>query len=193
MIWLLVIPAYVIGTFPSAVIVARSKGIDITQVGSGNPGASNIARILGSKWGIVVFLLDGLKGAIPAAVGCAALDRRLAWAMAGAAMLGHVFPATRGFRGGKGVATMAGASIVLQPIVSAVLLVIWYLVRTFTHKASLASLTIMVLLPVGAGIIGSPAWEILAIVAIDLVLLARHVDNIKRLLGGSELTASRSK
>lgn len=193
MIWLLVLPAYLLGTFPSAGIVARSKGIDITQVGSGNPGASNIARTLGSTWGVVVFVLDGLKGALPAAIGLAALDRRLAWAMAGAAMLGHVFPITRGLRGGKGVATLGGASIVLQPIVSAVLLIVWYLVRTLTHKASLASLSIMLLLPIGAAALGTPAWELLTIIGLDLVVLARHTENIKRLLGGNELAASRDK
>jgi len=189
--WLLLLPAYMLGTFPSALMVARSKGIDITQVGSGNPGASNIARTISGRWGVAVFILDGVKGALPAAVGLLAFDRHVAWAMAGAAMLGHVFPATRGFRGGKGVATMAGASLVLQPIVSTLLFGVWYLVRRISHTASLASLTIMVLLPVGAGLLGATAWEIIAIITIDLVLLYRHIDNIKRLINGSELAANR--
>lgn len=191
MIWLFLVPAYFVGTFPSALIVARSKGVDITLVGSGNPGASNIARTLGSRWGILVFVLDGLKGTLPAAAGLLLLDSRLGWAMAGASMLGHVFPITRGFRGGKGVATMAGASLVLQPVVASLLFVVWYLVRKVTGTASIASLTIMALLPIGAALLGSPAWELASIIAINLVVLIRHTDNIKRLRGGSELAAKR--
>ena len=104
MIWLLVVPAYLLGTFPSAVMVARSKGVDITKVGSGNPGASNIARQFGTKWGVAVFVLDALKGALPALVGVLLDERPLALAMVAAAVVGHMFPATRGFKGGKGVA-----------------------------------------------------------------------------------------
>ena len=81
MIWLLLVPAYFVGTFPSAVWIAHTKNVDITQVGSGNPGASNISRTFGKRWGVLVFLLDGLKGAIPAAAGVLLDDRKLAWAM----------------------------------------------------------------------------------------------------------------
>ena len=122
--WLAVVPAYALGTFPSAVMVARSKGIDITKVGSGNPGASNIARTMGNRWGVVVFALDGLKGALPALVGVMALGRNVAYGMVISAVLGHMFPLTRRFQGGKGVATMAGAAFVLQPIVASALLVV---------------------------------------------------------------------
>ena len=79
MIWLLLVPAYFLGTFPSAVWIARTKGIDITKEGSGNPGASNIARTLGTKWGLLVFLLDALKGALPAALGLITNHRGLGY------------------------------------------------------------------------------------------------------------------
>ncbi|MBU6315568.1 MAG: glycerol-3-phosphate acyltransferase, partial [Acidobacteria bacterium] len=125
--WLLLLPAYLLGTFPSAVMVARSRGIDITKVGSGNPGASNISRTMGKAWGIAVFALDALKGIIPAALGAHVLDSRpLGYAMVGASVIGHMFPATRGFRGGKGVATMAGSMFVLQPVVALILFFVWY-------------------------------------------------------------------
>lgn len=192
MIWLLLLPAYALGTFPSAVMVARSKGIDITQVGSGNPGASNIARTLGTKWGVAVFVLDGLKGVLPATVGLLVQHNALAWGMAGAAMLGHVFPITRRFQGGKGVATMAGAALVVQPLVTAILAAVWYAVRKLSRTASIASLTIMVLFPIGVALRGGPAWEILEIVAIVLVVLVRHTGNVKRILTGSELRSQRS-
>ena len=189
--WLLLVPAYLLGTFPSAVMVARSKGVDIYAVGSGNPGASNVARILGTRWGVLVFLLDGLKGAIPAAVGLALDDRKLAYALVAAAVVGHMFPVTRGFKGGKGVATMAGASLLFWPVVWLVNLVLWAVVRKVTGKASLATFALAVGYPVGVAIAGAEAWEIAAILAIAAVVLIRHTDNIKRLLAGRELSGSR--
>lgn len=193
LVWLALLPAYAVGTFPSAVMVARSKGVDITKVGSGNPGASNIARTLGNRWGVAVFALDGLKGALPALVGVLLLERNVAYGMVIAAVLGHMFPANRGFRGGKGVATMAGAAFVLQPLVSSVLAVVWYVVRTLSGIASIASIAIIVGLPVGVALRGGPAWEIVAIIVINGLVMVRHTENIRRLLRGDELSASRRK
>ena len=194
MIWLLLVPAYLLGTFPNAAIVARSRGIDIQKVGSGNPGASNVARVMGTKWGVFVFVLDGLKGAIPAAVGRYPLDNRAAaYGMLIAAVLGHMFPITRRFKGGKGVATMGGGALVLQPLVSLALLVFWVVVRQVTGKASVASLAIMVGLPIAVAVRGAPGWEVAALVACNALVLVRHVDNIKRLLAGRELSAAHSR
>lgn len=192
MIWLLLVPAYLLGTFPNAALVARSRGIDIQKVGSGNPGASNVARVMGTKWGVVVFVLDGLKGAIPAAAGLLLDNRAAAYGMLVAAVLGHMFPITRGFKGGKGVATMGGGAMVLHPIVSFALLAVWVIVRKLSGKASLASVAIMVGLPVAVAIKGSPGWEVTALVGCNALVLLRHVDNIKRLLAGRELSASRN-
>ena len=191
MIWLLLVPAYFLGTFPSAVWIARTKGIDITKEGSGNPGASNIARTLGTKWGVLVFLLDALKGAIPATVGLVIDHRNLGYAMVAAAVVGHMFPITRKGKGGKGVATMGGSAFVFQPIVSAILLAVWFGVRKATKKASLASLTIAVGLPIAVAIKGAPGWEVAAVVGINLLVIMRHLENIKRLVGGSELSANK--
>lgn len=190
MIWLLLIPAYLLGTFPSAAMVARSKGVDITKVGSGNPGASNVARTFGTAWGVLVFAIDGLKGVIPAAVGITLDNRPLAYAMVGAAVLGHMFPATRGLRGGKGVATMAGAVLVLHPMVFLALLVVWAVVRKVTAKASIGSMAIAVLMPVGVALSGRPWWEIAAAAALAALVMIRHVDNIRRLARGAELSAA---
>ena len=183
------VPAYLLGTFPSAVLVARSKGVDITAVGSGNPGASNVARTLGTRWGVIVFAVDGLKGAIPALVGLLAHSRPAAYLFVAAAIIGHMFPITRRFHGGKGVATLAGAMIALHPISSAVLLLVWYVVRRLTRTASLASLVIAAALPVGVGIERSRAWEVFATIGLSLLVMVRHVDTIKRLLSGHELSA----
>jgi len=193
MIWLLLIPAYALGTFPSAVMIARSKGVDITKVGSGNPGASNISRTFGKPWGVLVFVLDGLKGAIPGAVGLLIDDRRVAWAMVTAAVLGHMFPVTRRFRGGKGVATMSGAAFVLQPVASAILCVLWYVSLKASQKASVASIVVMVGLPAGVAIKGAPGWEVATVIGINALVMVRHSDNIKRLLDGEELSAQQLK
>jgi glycerol-3-phosphate acyltransferase PlsY len=192
-IWLLVVPAYFLGTFPSAVMVARSRGIDITKVGSGNPGASNVSRTMGRKWGAVVFALDALKGIIPAAVGTHIVHNdKLAYAMITASVLGHMFPVTRGFRGGKGVATMAGAMFVMQPAISAILGVVWFVVLKVTKKSSVASIVLIIGLPVVALLFHVPRWEIATMIAINALLLLRHGSNIKRLLRGTELAAGPS-
>ncbi len=192
--WLLVVPAYFLGTFPSAVMVARSRGIDITKVGSGNPGASNVSRVMGRKWGITVFVLDALKGIIPALVGVFAVgDDKVAYALIAASVLGHMFPVTRGFRGGKGVATMAGAMFVMQPAISAILGVVWFAVLKVTKKSSVASIALIIGLPVLAVLFHVSTWEIITMVAINALLLLRHADNIKRLLRGTELTTARTK
>jgi len=191
--WLLVVPAYFLGTFPSAVMVARSRGIDITKVGSGNPGASNVSRTMGRRWGIAVFALDALKGIIPAAVGMVLAGDRVAYAMIAASVLGHMFPVTRGFRGGKGVATMAGAMFVMQPIISAILAVVWISVLKLSRKSSVASIALIIGLPILAVLFDVPTWEIITMVAINALLLLRHADNIQRLLRGTELSTSRQK
>lgn len=185
--------AYLLGTSPSAVMVARANGVDITAAGSGNPGASNVARVLGTKWGLVVFILDALKGALPAALALAVLDSRPAvYPLVAAATLGHMFPVSRRMRGGKGVATVGGAMLVAQPLVSAVLVVVWVGVRKVSGTASLASVVIAIGLPVGVAAAGAPAWEVLAVIGLALLVMLRHTGNLRRLVGGTELAAHRS-
>jgi glycerol-3-phosphate acyltransferase PlsY len=192
-IWLLLVAAYALGTFPTAALVARHRGIDIQQVGSGNPGASNVARVMGAKWGVVVFVLDGLKGAIPAAAGVLMHERPAAHGMLAAAVVGHMFPITRHLKGGKGVATMGGGAMVLQPIVSLALFASWIVLRKLSGKASVASLAIMVGLPAAIAVKGAPGWEVAALASCNALVLLRHLDNIKRLLAGRELSASRTR
>lgn len=182
--------AYLLGTFPSAVMVARSQGVDILTAGSGNPGASNVARTMGTKWGIVVFLLDGLKGAIPAAVGLLTDSRPRSYALIAAAVIGHMFPVTRAFKGGKGAATYGGSMLVMFPLLSIGLLITWIVLRKVTGKASLATLVILAGLIVGVAVTGVPGWEMAAVVGIGAIVLLRHLGNIKRLVGRTELSAT---
>ncbi len=188
---LVLIPvAYLLGTFPSAVIVARSKGIDIHTVGSGNPGASNVARVLGAKYGALVFLLDALKGAIPAVAGLALHSRPGAYVLVTAAILGHMFPATRGWHGGKGAATLGGAILALFPIHGLILLAAWIVIRKLTGTASVATFAIIAALIIDMAVRGTPGWEIAAIVGLSALVLVRHAGNIRRLVDGRELSAT---
>src|SRR3954465_2639001 len=107
--------SYLLGTFPTALIVARLTGHDPTQEGSGNPGASNVYRLAGARAGAAVFLGDAVKGAAATAIGRAVGGPPLAMACGVSAVLGHVFPLFRGFRGGRGVATAAGPLAAPQP------------------------------------------------------------------------------
>jgi len=195
----LILPAYLLGTFPSADIVARASGVVITTMGSGNPGASNVTRVLGWRKGVLVFALDAAKGAIATLVGLWAggweggpADPRVAgYALGAAAIVGHVFPVTRRFRGGKGVATGGGVMAVLHPAAVAALAVVWLLVSRLTGRASVASIACIALFPIGLAITGAPAWEFGATVALAALVLARHAGNVARLLRGGEPSLTR--
>lgn len=175
-----------LGTFPSAVLIARSRDIDITASGSGNPGASNVGRLLGRKLGILVFVLDGLKGAVSVGIGFWIAGYTGALTLACAAVVGHVFPVTRQFKGGKGVATAGGAMIALYPLLGAAMTLLWLITAKVTKKASLGSLAIAIGLPISQIIIGRPVGEVLTGVGLCAFVVWRHVPNLKRLFDGSE-------
>jgi glycerol-3-phosphate acyltransferase PlsY len=181
---LAVVVAYFIGTLPSAIIIARSKGVDITSFGSGNPGASNVARALGWKYGGMVFVLDAAKGAIPVAAMLS--DRPIAYLCGAAAILGHIFPVTRSFKGGKGIATGGGVLLPLHPPVMVGALITWLLIAKVGKKASVASIVVVPLVMVGLAVIGTPAWEIFAFIGLGVLIEIRHLSNIKRLITGTE-------
>jgi glycerol-3-phosphate acyltransferase PlsY len=178
--------AYVIGTFPSAQLVARANGVDITTYGSGNPGASNVTRALGWRKGVWVFVLDAAKGAAAAGLGLAVGGRPAAYALGAAAIVGHIAPITRRFRGGKGVATGGGVLAVIHPIGFTVVAVVWWVVGRLTGKAAVGSIVAVCLVPVGLAIGGAPAWEFAGTLALCSVILARHAGNLRRLVRHEE-------
>jgi glycerol-3-phosphate acyltransferase PlsY len=184
--WALVVPAYLLGTFPSAILVGTKAGIDPTTTGSGNPGASNSYRTAGRRAGALVLLGDLGKGAAATAAGGAAGGRPLAVACGVAAVLGHVAPATRRFRGGKGVATAAGMAVVLHPLPSLVLALLWAVVAGLTRRASLGSIAFAIGLPVSAAIAGAGRAEVAALAAVGVLVIVRHHENIVRLVRGDE-------
>src|SRR5436305_2367646 len=161
--------AYLVGAIPFGYLVARRRGVDLFAHGSGNIGATNVGRVLGRRFGILVFVLDFLKGALPVAVVvplAAVLAPGAETALgppdvlrvgaAGLAFLGHLFPVYLGFRGGKGVATGAGTVFVLVPGPAALAVLTWVVVLLASRIVSLASLAAVTILVV-ARLIGTPA------------------------------------
>lgn len=187
-----IIASYFFGTFPSALLVAKRGGIDVTAAGSGNPGTSNVVRLLGWKYGAVVFALDMAKGAIAAIIGWQIDGTRvsvLAYVCVVAAIIGHTYPITRKFKGGKGVATGGGAMYVVHPLISLVLFTSWFVIRKVTKKSSVASLAITIALPIAIALGGAEAWEIIALVVMVILILIRHLGNIQRLRSKQEPAA----
>jgi glycerol-3-phosphate acyltransferase PlsY len=186
--WALLLPAYLLGTFPTAILVGRQEGRDPTQEGSGNPGASNAFRTMGRRAGVLVLLGDLCKGVAAAGMGLATGNRAVGVACGLAAVVGHVAPATRGFRGGKGVATAAGMTGVLLPLPALGLALLWGVTAKLTGTASAASLAVSVGLPVAAVAAGRPPGEVAAFAACGVLVIARHRGNIGRLRRGEERT-----
>jgi glycerol-3-phosphate acyltransferase PlsY len=185
---LLVPVAYLLGCFPSAKIVARRSGVDITAEGSGNPGASNTFRLLGWRAGVLVFALDVAKGAIAAGVGLLVADGHVGACVLGiAAIIGHTFPVTRHFKGGRGVATGAGVLLVIFPVLTLAFGVVWFVIVRLTHKASLASIVVVIAFPFAVALAGHPWGDVTVIAAVAVLVVARHASNLKRLFRGEEL------
>jgi acyl phosphate:glycerol-3-phosphate acyltransferase len=178
--------AYLVGSFPSAGLVARTQGRDVLQEGSGNPGASNVFRLLGWKAGLVVLLLDLGKGAGAAGVGAAFDGHRGAFILGVAAVVGHVFPVTRRFKGGRGVATAAGVMAVIFPLETAVLGVVWFGIARGLRKASVASIVCAIAFPAIVAARDGSALDLAVTAGLAALVVARHLANVRRLVRGQE-------
>jgi acyl phosphate:glycerol-3-phosphate acyltransferase len=186
-VWVLVaVGAYLVGTFPTAILVGRTRGVDPTAQGSGNPGASNVYRTAGKRAGVVTLVGDMVKGVVASGAGWLIDGRKLGFLCFACAVVGHIFPATRRFRGGKGVATTGGGVLVLTPLVAVICLTEFFLVAKFGRKASIGSLVAAVLVPVLAAVFGGPLWEVAVYAGVCALVIARHASNIKRLVRGKE-------
>jgi acyl phosphate:glycerol-3-phosphate acyltransferase len=188
-----VVSAYLAGSIPSAHIAGRLRGIDLRKHGSGNLGATNVARVLGWKTGLVVFLVDVLKGALPVALlpGIVTASRPDLWALVfgAAAIMGHVRPVfLLGKGGGKGIATGAGVFLALAWVPLLVTQIVFLAVIYFTRYMSLASLSAAVMLPVALLVwTRDPADPVfLASIAIVVFVFWTHRANIARLRRGEE-------
>jgi glycerol-3-phosphate acyltransferase PlsY len=169
---------YLVGAVSPATLIARARGVDLRTVGSGNPGAANAGRALGRRTGVLVALLDVAKGAGPAAV-FGAVDHRAGLLAGLLAVLGHITsPYLRG-KGGKGVATAAGAILGSHPLWLLVVLVTWALVLGVSRWIALASMTAALAVLVTAIVAGHDVWWA-ALIAV--VVVVRHTDNVLRRL-----------
>ena len=182
---------YLIGAIPSGVLIGRMRGIDPRDTGSGRTGTTNALRALGPRWGAAVAVLDVAKGI--AAVGMASFIGPEPWAgaLAGvAAVAGHVRSIFIGFTGGRGVATGAGAMLVLAPIAVLAALPEFLLVVWRTRLVSLGSIMAAVTVALVATALYTLGWvgaeAVVAGVLIGLVVVLAHLDNIQRLLAGTE-------
>ena len=195
---LVALGAYLIGSIPSGYLAGRAKGIDLRKEGSGNIGATNALRVLGKKWGYLVFAADIFKGWFSVTLAYALANRYAPDQVTAAGILaalfvvvGHNFPVWLGFKGGKGIATSGGIMIALFPIWTfLVAFAVWMALFYGTRYVSVASIAAAISLPVTTWLLalaGKCDW-LLVPVAVLMAILAtwRHKSNIHRLLAGTE-------
>ncbi len=186
LIGLIGLASYALGSIPFGVVITRLMGLgDLRQIGSGNIGATNVMRTGNKLAGALTFLLDAGKGAI--AVG-------LAWGLVGedaaqvaglAAFLGHLYPVYAGFKGGKGVATFIGTILALAWPVGLVTCLIWALVFRLSRISSLSALVASASSPILAYALGFSTLIVL-LCCLTLLIFLKHLDNIQRMIAGTE-------
>jgi glycerol-3-phosphate acyltransferase PlsY len=189
----ILVGAYLLGSIPFSFLVARARGVDVRQVGSGNVGATNVMRSVGPAAGLLAFLLDSGKGALAAWLAQELAGAHvpesanvLPAAAAAIAVIGHVYPVWLGFRGGKGVATGAGAFLPIAPLAAGLAIVTFAVVLAATRYVSAASVAGAVMLAVLAFLTQpNPAVALAALVCTALIVV-RHRGNLERLRRGEE-------
>ncbi len=184
---LLVVLSYLLGAVPFGLLLARSAGVDVRRAGSGNIGATNVARTAGKTLGLLTLLLDALKGALPTALALHLFPGpRFAVLLGLAAVLGHVFPVFLRFRGGKGVATAAGVFVALTPLAAGAAVAVFALSVLLTRTVSVGSLLAAPALVVAVLLLdGRP--EVLALASsVAALVVVRHAGNVRRLLAREE-------
>jgi len=208
---LAIIAAYLLGSIPFGLLIARAHGKDLRSIGSGNIGATNVSRALGRKWAYVCFGLDVLKGLIPTLAIMFLAEPQgvlMLWlwlAVGCAAVAGHIFPLYIRFKGGKGVATSFGVALGVWPyytICASFAIAIWIVVVLVWRYVSLASIVASLAFPIAltsaialtANWHFAQLWPLLVVAAaIPLMVTVRHRQNIKRLIAGTESKIRQTK
>lgn len=186
LITIILIGSYLLGSFPTGYLIASRRGVDLRSLGSGNIGATNVARALGKKMAVATFFGDMLKGCIPV---LAARFMELGLVLTGLAgflaFLGHCFPVFLKFRGGKGLATAFGVLVAIAPISSLIALAIWLTVFFATRISSLSALVSLLVFPFLIAFLDDRDLLYL-VVPLILFLIFNHRENIQRLFRGTE-------
>jgi glycerol-3-phosphate acyltransferase PlsY len=190
--------AYLLGSIPTGFLIGKARGIDIRTIGSGNIGATNVFRYLGKTAGLLVLIVDALKGLLAVAA-----VPRLCWVAFGAqpdplnrewleitaglaAILGHNFTCWLRFKGGKGIATSAGVLVALVPYSLLIIFAVWVLVFGLTRFVSLASICASFTLPFATWLLGGSFTMVAINAAMAALAIYKHRSNIQRLLKGTE-------
>src|SRR5262249_26673795 len=192
--------SYLLGSVPFGYLAGRIAGIDIQKVGSGNVGATNVVRVLGKRYGYPVFALDVSKGFVAVMISMLmAPGRPPEWSSpeifgilaAVSSVLGHLYPPWLKFKGGKGVATSAGALLALAPVATLIGVAIWIVVFWLTRYVSLASIAAAIMLPIVILAIGPHGRDngkplVYSSVCVAVIIIWRHRSNLSRLVRGTE-------
>lgn len=188
----MLLAGYACGSIPTGVMVGRYAGVDVRAVGSGNVGATNVARSAGRGAGIITLVVDVAKGALPVWVARWLGESPAVVALVGlAAVAGHLFPIFSRFRGGKGVATAAGVFLVLTPLALTLSCAAFALTIGAARIVSLASIVAVGILPIAAALIGYPTAVLTVAAVVAVAVWIAHRDNIRRLVNGTEPRFSR--
>jgi glycerol-3-phosphate acyltransferase PlsY len=183
--------AFLLGSFPTGIVFARARGVDLRKVGSGNIGATNVGRAMGRTWAILVMLIDAAKGLLPVlAARALGLGTWMVGICGFAAIAGHSFSVFLGGKGGKGVATSLGAGLGLAPLAALGAFAIYAVLLLAFRISSIGSLAAVVSFPILIWILGPREPALIAFgVATALLVLVRHKDNLRRLIRREELKA----
>ncbi len=187
----LVVTAYFMGSIPFGLLIGKKMGVDVRGVGSGNIGATNVARNLGKKTGALVLLLDALKAAIPTFVAKMLVSRgdlaiEFLALVAIAAIIGHCYPVWLKFRGGKGVATSLGVFLVIDPALAGIGVAIFAVLYLAFRTASIGSVCAAIAFPVLLWVFERPMPLVQLGIAGAVIIVVKHRTNILRLLRGEE-------
>ena len=182
--------AALLGSVPFSLLLAKSRGVDLRKVGSGNPGATNVARNLGKRLGLIALLLDMLKGFIPAMIARllfgledGALNIGLVMLFA---VMGHMYSVFLRLRGGKGVATALGTFLAVCPVAALIGTALYVSIYAMLRISSLGSIALTISAPATMLLVGTPCPVITSACGIALLILVKHIPNLKRLLRGEE-------
>jgi glycerol-3-phosphate acyltransferase PlsY len=179
--------AYLIGSIPTGLLLGKAYGIDVRKEGSGNIGATNLYRTVGRKVGVITLIGDCLKGLLPVVlVKLSSLPPESAVWVGLAAFCGHVFSLFLKFKGGKGVATALGVFLALAPLALLIAVVVFAALMFAWRYVSLGSISAAAVMPLAVFFLGGTRAELIVTIIIAAIVIARHHENIKRLLSGTE-------